>query len=79
MNPIQDNCTFFPEGEWTSCCANHDAAYGVGYDRAKADADLRKCVVRCHRPITAWVMWLGVRAFGWYLYWLARRKNDVET
>jgi hypothetical protein len=63
-----NNCTLFPEGSYTSCCENHDAAYGAGYDRAKADRDLRDCVIACGRPHLAWIMWAGVRAFGW-VFW----------
>lgn len=76
IQPTQnsDGCTFFPEGEYTSCCENHDAAYGVGYDRRKADQDLRDCIKRCGWPITAWIVWLGVRIFG-YPFWLRAKRR----
>jgi hypothetical protein len=69
-----DGCTFFPEGNYVSCCEIHDAAYGAGYDRAKADEDLRECVKSCGRPVQAWVMWVGVRLFGYYRWKRGHRR-----
>jgi len=69
-----DGCTFFPDGNYVSCCEAHDAAYGAGYNKWKADMDLRNCAMRCHKPILAWIMWIGVTLFGGYSYWKAQQK-----
>ena len=28
-----DGCTWFPDGEWQSCCVDHDVTYWCGGDR----------------------------------------------
>lgn len=69
-----NGCSFFPEGEYTSCCNAHDMAYLFGKSRSIADLELRKCIIRCGKPITAWIVWIGVRLFGYPFWILAKIK-----
>lgn len=68
-----DGCTFFPDGDWVSCCDAHDAAYGAGYNKWKADLDLLRCALRSGHPIAGFIMYVGVTVGGWYRYWKANR------
>lgn len=65
---VTDWCTHWPDLNYASCCEAHDAAYDAGgsaEDRARADAALRECVRRHRGLFMAWLMWAGVRTFGW--------------
>ena len=63
---MANNCTLFPEGTWSDCCAKHDTAYLTkGGSRWDADKELNKCVKKKCKVVAA-VMWLGVRVAGWY-------------
>jgi len=58
----------FPEGSWSSCCARHDRRYeNKRITRRQADILLYRCVAKHSKPVAA-IMYLGVRAFGWYFY-----------
>jgi hypothetical protein len=60
-----DGCTLFPDGEWQSCCVDHDVTYwcgGSAETRAEADSQLRACVADKGGP--AGLMYPGVRAGG---------------
>jgi len=62
-------CTLYPDGEWSSCCCMHDRRYeNKRINRAQADELLYRCVLRKSNKINATIMWIGVRAFGWYFY-----------
>ena len=52
-----------------TCCEQHDRAYSAGSLATRADADraLYDCIA-CERPKFAWVVWAGVRTFGWLFY-----------
>lgn len=66
---MENNCTLFPEGSWTECCARHDRRYeNKRLNRAQADKLLFRCVKRKSNVAVASIMYLGVRAFGWYYY-----------
>ena len=41
-----NNCTFFPEGNWTKCCKEHDEAYTAQRGKLKADLAIAKCVFK---------------------------------
>ena len=44
-----DGCTWWPDGDWNSCCLIHDEAYhygGTWRDRLFANGRLAKCVAR---------------------------------
>lgn len=66
--PIHTNgCSFWPDGNYLSCCEQHDVAYLVGgnwLDRWQADLELAKCVKRSHSSWMAGLMFLGVMVFG---------------
>ena len=70
-----DKCTFFPEGDWFSCCAKHDMDYTYSSSKWKADRELRRCVIRSGNPVTAWIIWIGVSLFGWGWWFWAKYKN----
>lgn len=77
-------CTAWPEGVWHDCCVQHDIAYRAGgtwRDRRRADAALYRCVRSKGRPITAAVMFVGVRLFGlpaWIMdRQLRKEKEDL--
>ena len=62
-----DGCTFWPDGDYRSCCVVHDEAYASGggwRERLRADYELAKCVKRAGHPVIGPVMFLGVRVFG---------------
>ncbi|MDD3443204.1 MAG: hypothetical protein PHW89_08070 [Sulfurimonas denitrificans] len=65
----KDYCTLWFEGTWTHCCAMHDRRYAnKRLTRKQADELLFRCVKRQSNIIMAYVMYAGVRAFGWYYY-----------
>jgi len=66
-----DNCTWFPDGDYTDCCVAHDKEYFVGgglKDRLTSDERLRACVLSkgkgWKRKLLANTMFLGVRVGG---------------
>ena len=63
-------CTFFFGGSHNSCCEQHDKNYAADTQvtRREADRQLRECVIEKGHPVRAWVMWVGVRLFGWIFY-----------
>jgi hypothetical protein len=59
-----DGCTLAPDGQWQSCCIEHDMVYWCGGSpKAREDADekLRACVAQSGGP--GWVTTV-VRALG---------------
>ena len=66
---MTNNCTLFPEGAWTTCCARHDRRYtSKRLTRLQADILLYRCVKRKGYPVIAILMFLGVRIVGKYYY-----------
>ncbi len=64
-----DHCTLFPDGSWAECCARHDRRYdNKRITREQADELLFRCVVRKSNKVVAYIVYAGVRAFGWYYY-----------
>ena len=69
----KDWCSYFPEYIWDKyigkVCYEHDVRYE---DRNKsrwvADRELFLDVHDKGLPVTALIMWLGVRTFGWIWY-----------
>jgi hypothetical protein len=62
-----DGCSSWPDGDWSTCCVEHDAMYWCGGSaeaRAAADAELRRCVARHGHPVIGEVMHAGVRLGG---------------
>ncbi|MEJ2052918.1 MAG: hypothetical protein P8X42_03270 [Calditrichaceae bacterium] len=69
-----DGCSLFPDRsllkneDWCECCVKHDLAYWKGgseEERAKADLDLKRCVIEKTRDTTlANLMYMGVRMGG---------------
>jgi len=70
-----DGCTLWPNGDWASCCAAHDATYwcgGSAEDRAGADTTFKNCVNK-KNPLLGSVMYYGVRIGGIpWIPWQAR-------
>ena len=67
MSKQDGECTFFPEGNWLSCCAEHDEYYAKGgsyQDKLLADKKLRYCIKRSKHPVVAWIAFIGVRLAG---------------
>ena len=52
-----------------SCCEAHDRNYGPDstMTRWQADRELRRCIAQ-YRPNVSWIVWVGVRLFGWRFY-----------
>jgi len=73
---LSDGCTFFPEGYWHDCCVAHDYAYrqafGTWMGRRRADLALYRCVKAKGYPFEALLIFLGVRAGGWLIWWKRR-------
>ena len=84
----KDYCSLWPDGdgegkEWGSCCKQHDACYSAGGDsssRKECDIALKECLKEQAGPTMAWVMYVGVRLFGWLPHHFKRdlfmRKRD---
>ena len=69
----KDWCSFFPEYVWKKyigdVCYQHDLRYGDHHkSRWVADRELLVDVAKRGLPITALVMWTGVRLLGW-IWW----------
>ncbi len=72
-----DNCTLYPEGTWTECCARHDRRYeNKRLSKWQADKLLYRCVKKKSSKVNAAIMWLGVTLFGWFAYYRATNKGD---
>ena len=66
-----DGCTMWPDGNYVSCCHEHDESYAKGgtwRDRLKADWKLAKCVKDKKHPVVAPLMFVGVRILGSLLW-----------
>lgn len=62
-----DGCSMWPDGNYRSCCDEHDLRYfygGCAKERAIADRMLRECVIKVHSRWMGWLMWVGVRIGG---------------
>lgn len=62
-----DGCTLWPDGDWGSCCLEHDIAYwcgGTSAARQRADDALRACVETRQGEWFATMTYLGVRVGG---------------
>ena len=70
----KNNCTLFPEGNWSECCARHDRRYeNKRLNRSQADRLLYRCVSKKSK-VVAFIMYVGVRTIGWYFYKKANKK-----
>ncbi len=61
-----DVCSRWPDGNWGSCCMEHDIKYWCGGDageRSAADQEIRACV-NAIKPGMGSVMFLGIRTGG---------------
>lgn len=62
-------CTLFPDGNYGSCCQEHDLAYSKRLvSRSEADLKLYECIRERGRPKTAIIVYIAVRVFGW-IWW----------
>ncbi len=70
-----DQCSVWLDGDWQTCCIEHDFAYWCGgstKQRAHADNQLKRCVKAKGHPVMGNIMRLGVRLGGhsiWPLPW----------
>ncbi len=69
----KDWCSYFPDhvfGKYIGdVCAKHDVRYeDKSKSRWTSDLELFNDVKRRGLPITAGVMWIGVRLIGWKFY-----------
>ena len=66
----KDYCTLFPDGSWGNCCKQHDDDYtaGSGIKQKEADERLRYCLEQGGRPVVGFIMFWGLRLFGWTRY-----------
>lgn len=72
---VTRGCTLFPEGDYTPCCDEHDVRYTFGKDRRMADRELRECIKGKRHPALAWLVWIGVRLFGYPFWYFGHRKG----
>lgn len=65
-------CTLFPDGNYESCCEEHDRAYRLQTKpRIEADRKLRECVRKKGHPNVAALMYYGLRIVGVFRwYWI---------
>lgn len=69
-----NSCTLFPDYNWDECCKFHDYQYlSKKVSRKEADKILYNCVKNKSKTI-AYVMYAGVRLFGWYFWNKSKRK-----
>lgn len=72
---VGDNCTFFPEGNWTGCCWQHDHDCLLALEylspkmRLEADRKLFSCVSKKNK-IIACIMYFGVRIWAYTYWWI---------
>ncbi len=62
-----DRCSVWPDGDWYSCCVEHDYAYwcgGSAQQRAQADKQLKHCIKAKGYPVMGKIMRWGVRLGG---------------
>lgn len=79
-----DYCTFWFEGWWSTCCANHDLAYLNQVPKLVADQELAQCIIAvASNPVqnvvgygVAGIMFLGVSLFGRRFYKKAKPVNN---
>ena len=70
----KDNCTLFPEGTWSHCCARHDRRYeNTRISKLQADKLLFRCVKK-ESLLIAIAMFSGVTLFGYY--WYCKAQHD---
>lgn len=66
--------------DWSRACRVHDWLYRdfrltpAPLSRAQADRLLREGVADLDAPVMAWIMWAGVRVFGW-IAWNGNAKR----
>jgi hypothetical protein len=68
---VSDGCSCWPDYTWVECCVVHDLAYWMGgtrQERLTADLVLKTCVQEQGYPLTAGLMYYGVRIGG--VWWL---------
>ncbi|MDP9249384.1 MAG: hypothetical protein M3M85_02675 [bacterium] len=61
-----DVCSRWPDGEWGSCCMEHDIKYWCGgetSDRLAADLEIQSCINKI-KPGMGTLMFWGIRAGG---------------
>jgi hypothetical protein len=86
-----DGCSLSPDGNWVSCCIEHDISYwcgGTKQDRTDADNNLEQCIAKKGHPVYGWVANnLGVQTggapfwpttFRWGYGWPYPYKYDPE-
>lgn len=62
-----DGCSASPNGDWVSCCVEHDILYWCGGSEAmreRADGAFRACIAQGHGAGQARLMYWAVRAGG---------------
>lgn len=75
-NSIDNRCTFFPNGNWLTCCVAHDYDCADAWiqrsaiDRLIGDKKLRDCVTRKGHKYIAKLMYFGVRLWYWVKWYL---------
>lgn len=69
-------CSCWFDGDWGECCEMHDKLYynPKTHSRAWVDRAFRKCIARRNKAM-AWIMWFGVRCFGW-IWWNKFRAKE---
>ena len=71
-----DNCTLFPDGTWSECCARHDRRYeNKRLTQWQADNLLYRCAKRKGNVLVGSIMRIGVFILGWYYYRKANNDN----
>lgn len=73
----KDYCTGYFDGSWSYCCKMHDRRYAnKRLNRSQADELLFRCVKRKSNIVNAYIMWAGVRLFGWHFYKKAKKEYN---
>ena len=77
---MKNNCTLFPEGNWSDCCARHDRRYeNKRLTKKQADKLLYRCVLKKSNKFIALIMYLGVRSpISWYYYKQSNKKKRCK-
>ena len=65
---VKDYCTFWFEGNWKSCCKEHDDNYRKGISRLESDKLFLKCLLNVTNKVIGYAMYGAVRLFGWIFY-----------
>ena len=86
-NKRPNHCTFYPEGDWSTCCQEHDLNYAFGVNKFESDLAFIWCLFKkaCKYLIQSMFIFISIpivllfiTTFGWYFYLKAKKKREEK-